>query len=149
MIRKINIQHEACEVLNIQTASYKFEAELIGTSDIPPLKDTVDSLQQSGEIFYGYCIGEEVCGVIAFKVEGNEIDIYRLFVHPNHFRKGIAQMLLHYIESKYGANTIKVATGTKNIPAIHFYQKNGFEKVKEVLVDQQLSITYFIKKKKT
>ncbi|RND01201.1 GNAT family N-acetyltransferase [Lysinibacillus halotolerans] len=148
MIKKIDIttRRNAEDVLNIQIPAYQVEAEIIGYDDIPPLKDTVEKLQQCGETFYGYYLNEELCGAISLKVEEGEVDIHRLIVHPNHFRKGIAQILLNYLESHLKRKTMKVATGSKNIPAIRFYKKNGFEIVKEVIVNEQLSLTYFEKK---
>lgn len=147
LIREIEISNRkyAEKVLNIQKLAYQVEAKLIGSDDIPPLKDTVDTLQQCGELFFGYYINEELCGAISIKIENNEIDIHRLIVHPHHFKKGIAQSLLNVIESTINAETIKVATGSKNIPAVNFYKKNGFEYVKEVTVKEQLSLIFFKK----
>ncbi|GAE37466.1 GNAT family N-acetyltransferase [Halalkalibacter akibai] len=96
--------------------------------------------------FVGYYVNEELCGAISIKVVDREVDIYRLIVHPNHFRKGIAQLLLNFIERKFDVKTIKVATGSKNEPAVSFYKKNGFQNTKEVMVGDQLSLTYFEKK---
>jgi ribosomal protein S18 acetylase RimI-like enzyme len=135
------------EILKVQIPSYLVEAEIIGYSDIPPLKDTVDTLQQCGETFFGYYIMEELYGVISIKVERGVIDIHRLIVHPNHFRKGIARNLLTFIISKDGIELIKVATGSKNSPAINLYRKNGFFPIEEVRVNDQLSLTYFEKRK--
>ena len=47
----------AQRVLEIQKAAYTIEAELIGTFNIPPLKDTLETLQASDETFYGWWIG--------------------------------------------------------------------------------------------
>ena len=148
MIKIIDISNSknAEDVLNIQIPSYKVEAEIIGSYEIPPLKDTVYTLQHCGETFFGYYENEELCGVISIKVDGDGVDIHRLIVHPNHFRKGIAQMLLNFIETKFHGETIKVATGSKNIPAVSFYKKNGFQNIKEVKVNEQLSLTFFEKK---
>lgn len=148
MIKEIDISYRenAEYVLNIQMPSYKVEAEIIGSYEIPPLKDTVDTLQQCGEIFFGYYLDEELCGVVSVKEENDEVDIHRLIVHPTHFRKGIAQRLLNFLVSYSKVGTIKVATGSKNTPAVRFYEKNGFEKVKEITVNKKLSLTYFEKK---
>jgi ribosomal protein S18 acetylase RimI-like enzyme len=148
LIKKVDISNKknAEDVLNIQIPSYKVEAEIIGSYDIPPLKDTIDTLKQCGETFFGYYLNEELCGAISIRVEDDEVDIHRLIVHPNHFRKGIAQKLLNFIESKCEIETIKVATGSKNTPAVSFYKKNGFQNIKEVTVNEQLSLTFFEKK---
>lgn len=142
----IRITKYAEKLLEIQIPSYKIEAEIIGYGDIPPLKDTVDTLKQCGETFFGYYINDELCAAIAVKVNGNEVDIHRLIVHPDHFRKGIAQKLLTFIEGQFEKKIIIVATGSKNTPAITLYKKNGFRMTKEVQVNEHLSLTYFEKK---
>ncbi|MRI68306.1 GNAT family N-acetyltransferase [Gracilibacillus thailandensis] len=144
--KDISIRKNAEDILNLQILSYQVEAEIIGSYGIPPLKDTVDTLQSCGETFFGYYDNEALCGAISIRVDDETLDIHRLIVHPNHFRRGIAQMLFHFIESKFKVQIIKVATGSNNTPAIHFYKKNGFQKMKEVRVNKQLSLTFFEKR---
>lgn len=148
MIKKIDITDPkvAIEVLFIQIPSYKVEAEIIGYYDIPPLRDTPEKLQQCGETFFGYYLEGVLCGVISIKVKNDVIDIHRLIVHPKYFRKGIAQMLLDYIESNIESiETIIVSTGSKNIPAVIFYEKNGFSKIEETKINEHLILTNFKK----
>ena len=150
LIKKIDITVPkiAEEVLSVQLASYKVEAELIDFYDIPPLKDTVSTLQRCGETFYGCYVDGELCGVISIKVGEGLIDIHRLMVHPKHFRKGIARRLLEFVESNGdGDETLIVSTGSKNAPAIYFYEKSGFVKTGEVKVMEGLLITSFEKKR--
>ena len=149
MIKELDLTNRKVveEILKVQIPSYMVEAEIIGYSDIPPLKDTVATLQHCGEAFFGYYIKEELCGAISIKIEKGVIDIHRLIVHPNHFRKGIAESLLTYINSKDDIELIKVATGSKNTPAVNFYRKNGFFPIEEVCINDQLSLTYFEKRK--
>ena len=148
MITKIDITNPdvSKEVLNIQIPSYNVEAKIIDFYDIPPLKDTVQSLQQCGETFYGYYLNKELCGVISIKVDDRVIDIHRLMVHPKHFRKGIAKKLLDFIEIELGSfEAIVVSTGTKNEPAVSFYVRNGFFKIEEIMITEHLSLTTFKK----
>lgn len=148
MITKIDITNPdiSKEVLNIQIPSYNVEAKIIDFYDIPPLKDTVQSLQQCGETFYGYYLNKELCGVISIKVEDRIIDIHRLMVHPKHFRKGIAKKLLNFIEIELDSfEAIVVSTGTKNEPAVSFYLRNGFLKLEETTITEYLSLTTFKK----
>ena len=147
MIKVIDISNEEKinDILSVQLLSYKVEAEIIDYFDLPPLKDTIETLKNCGEIFIGYYEKLELCGVISLKVDQNIVDIHRLIVHPNHFKKGIAQLLFNYVIREFAANQIKVATGTKNKPAINFYLKNGFEITNEVVVNEKLSLTFFEK----
>ena len=132
MIKIIDISNSknAEDVLNIQIPSYKVEAEIIGSYEIPPLKDTVYTLQHCGETFFGYYENEELCGVISIQIDDDDVHIHRLIVHPNHFRKGIAQLLLNFIETKFEIETIKVATGSKNIQQLVFIKRMDFEILK-------------------
>ncbi|MFZ3588533.1 GNAT family N-acetyltransferase [Bacillus sp. DJP31] len=148
-IKEIDITNPrmAQEILNIQIPSYEVEAELIDFYEIPPLQDTVDKLTECGETSYGYCVKEELRGVISIKVDKADIDIHRLMVHTQHFRKGIAKKLLEFIEdSEEGMETIIVSTGSKNAPAVNLYGKSGFLKTGETRVTEQLTITSFKKK---
>lgn len=149
MIKEIDMTNSkfANEVLNVQLLSYKVEAELIDFFELPPLKDTVESLQQSGEVFYGFYIKEELSGIISIKIEEGVMDIHRLFVHPKDFRKGIARKLLDFVQNiRKEFQTIIVSTGSKNTPAINFYKKNGFVQKKEIMVDEGLTLTMLEKK---
>ncbi|WP_203248336.1 GNAT family N-acetyltransferase [Sporosarcina beigongshangi] len=149
MVKEIDITDPklAEEVLSVQLLSYRVEAELIDFYDIPPLKDTVSTLQRCGETFYGCYVDGELGGVTSIKVEEGLIDIHRLMVHPKHFRKGIAGRLLDFVENcGEGDETLIVSTGSKNAPAIYFYEKRGFIKTGDTKVMEGLSITSFEKK---
>lgn len=149
LIRTLDVTDEqvADRILKLQIPSYMVEAKLINFYDIPPLKDTVETLQNCGEEFYGYFIGNDLCGAVSFKVESKALDIHRLIVHPNHFRKGIANQLLCFIEEQVrGVEKLIVSTGFKNKPAVEFYLKRGFKVEKVVQVNEHLSLIYFEKK---
>lgn len=143
MIKQIDLQDAACvkELLQIQKQAYQLEAELIGYEHIPPMFDTPDTLQESGETFYGYFHEGALHGVIAFKIEDNVLDIYRLFVHPEQLRKGIAGKLLNYAENHCtDARKIIVTAAEKNAPAIRLYEKNGFKSCGRKKVDEKLTL---------
>lgn len=149
MIKKIDIKNPdiAKEVLSIQIPAYQIEAKLIGFDEIPNLKDTVESLQQCGETFYGYYMNGNLSGIISFVIEDCVLDIYRLFVDPSYFRQGIAKQLLdHILNVETGFDTVIVKTGNKNTPAIHFYQKYGFDQEEDLVINEQLSLAQFTMK---
>lgn len=150
MIRPIDItsEKEALDVLQIQLPSYQVEAELIDFHGIPALYDTAETLMMSGETFFGYYENGSLCGAISFKTENGTIDIHRLMVHPNHFRKGIARQLLHWLEQNNREETrLIVSTGARNTPAVRFYEKNGFRKTGIELIVGNLAIARFEKQR--
>lgn len=147
-IRRLDITDEetAARVLAIQIPAYRVEAELIGFDGIPPLHDTLEKLRGCGETFYGYFVGAELAGAIAYKRDGDVLDIHRMMVHPKHFRKGIATHLLqHLFAVEESVHKTLVSTGTKNQPAIDLYLRNGFQEVRVWEVAPGVSITFFEK----
>lgn len=134
MIEQLNLKDPstAQEILNVQIPAYKIEAEQIGFDGIPQLYETIDDIRQSGETFYGFYQDCELAGCIALQEKGDTIGICRLFVHPGHFRKGIASKLLNFILTKEKRFT--VSTGAANSPAIKLYEKAGFKESGKLLI---------------
>ncbi|KGA98361.1 acetyltransferase [Alkalihalobacillus alcalophilus ATCC 27647 = CGMCC 1.3604] len=149
MIKLIDLKDklQAETALKLQKAAYQVEAELTNFKQIPPLQETLEQLQQSKETYYGYFQRAELCGFITCKRTRGVLDIHKLVTHPRHFKKGIAQALLVYVEKEMdGLEIISVATGTMNEPAIRFYKKNGFKEVRKQVITEQFSMTHFNKK---
>ncbi|MEA4960523.1 GNAT family N-acetyltransferase [Lutispora sp.] len=147
-MRRLDLQDKetAEKVLELQAASYKIEAQIIGFYDIPPLKDTIDSLRKSGEIFYGYFEDEVLAGIISYKVIENTLDIHRVAVHPSFFRMGIAQKMVNFIEgAEVGINKVVVCTGKENKPAVNLYLKNGYKKTEDIEIGRNVYLTAFEK----
>lgn len=148
MIKKINLKDIEIikEVLRLQIASYKVEAEIIDFYEIPPLKDTIDSLKTCDEIFYGYYINNVLAGIISYKIVENVLDIHRVAVYPLFFRRGIAHQLINYIEGlNININKVTVCTGNKNLPAINLYLKNGYKKIDDIEICKGTYLTRFEK----
>lgn len=130
MIKPIRLEdrHSVLEFLALQMTSYLREAELSGLSDIPPLMDSISSLQHSDETFLGYMIDGKLHGAIAYRLKEGVVTISRLMVYPDVFRKGIAsRLVLYVIEQHPDALWFEVATGTGNVPARNLYEKLGFQ----------------------
>jgi ribosomal protein S18 acetylase RimI-like enzyme len=134
VIRRLDLTdgQELTEVLALQRAAYAVEAKLIGTSDIPPLKDTAETLAKCGEIFHGYFDEGRLVGAISHKKVKHTLDIHRLVVNPDHFRRGIARSLVGHVEGIEGtADRIVVSTGARNTPAKLLYRRLGFHETGE------------------
>ncbi len=124
---------EVLELLSLQLAAYKVEADLIGFEEIPLLKDGIQSLRNAGETFLGYYKDEPkgriLAGAISYEWKGTVVTICRMMVHPDFFRQGIARALLGHVLTalpKQGATRFVVSTGSANIPAVGLYKSFGF-----------------------
>ncbi|MEH7109247.1 MULTISPECIES: GNAT family N-acetyltransferase [Bacillaceae] len=149
MIQKINLQNGNLlqRLFSLQRSSYLIEAKLIDFYDIPPLKETIKDLVDSGEQFIGFFDEDELVGALSYTMVGQELTICRLIVDPNHFRKGIAQKLLINLEENNNEISVfKVSTGRDNFPAIRLYLKNGFKWTSDMEVAPGFFISIFEKR---
>ncbi|SHI80199.1 GNAT family N-acetyltransferase [Lutispora thermophila] len=148
MIKRLNLKdmETANRVMDLQRASYKTEAQIIGFYEIPALVETLDVLQQCDEDFYGYYIDDILAGIISFKIIDDVLDIHRVAIHPNFFRMGIANILINFIERlNRNISKIIVCTGKDNLPAINLYLKNGYKMKKDIEARGGVYITEFEK----
>jgi ribosomal protein S18 acetylase RimI-like enzyme len=148
MIIEINHNNRSIgnEVLNLQKLSYRVEAEIINCDNIPPLREKIDDIIDSQETYLAFYEGREIAGVLTYQIDEDSLTICKMMVHPNHFKKGIASMLLnHVFKLDVMTRRIKVSTGAKNTPAIQLYKKYGFTEVDGIKISEDLSIKSFEK----
>jgi len=119
------------EIWALQHAAYRQEAALVGEAALPPLAETVASLQRSNECFYGYysASGDLTGAVSVLEAEGG-MKICRMMVDPAYFRQGIASALLqHLTDDAFPERAWVVNAELRNVPAIRLYERNGFRQV--------------------
>jgi len=146
-IRAFDIRdaNAALKLLEVQLPAYRVEAIMIGTADLPPLKDTVESLQACGEAFYGFYEKNKLLGALSWEQGDDHLRICRMMVHPEHFRKGIAGQLLRFFLENNDADKIVVTTGATNNPAINLYLAHGFILQKYVKVGPAIELAWLEK----
>ncbi|MEM9952072.1 MAG: GNAT family N-acetyltransferase [Chloroflexota bacterium] len=135
----------AKRALTIQKMAYGIEADLIGFDDIPQLHETINDLQSSPETFIGYFVDHVLAGVLSYDIEDNTLDIGRLVVHPDYFRRGIARALITHIDAIEGVSRWIVSTGAKNSPARHLYETFGYQLVEIVKLPVGVEIAHYEK----
>ena len=118
------------EIWAMQHAAYRHESALVGEAGLPPLRETVASLQRSPETFYGrYTEDGELAGAVSVSEAEGRMTIRRMMVDPAYFRQGIATSLLeHVTEVAYPGRDWTVDAEARNVPAIRLYERNGFER---------------------
>ena len=117
----------AGEIYRLQQTSYAVERDLIGAPDFPPLRVTARDIQREPDTFLGVWEGGRLAGVVSFTVTPALLDIGRMIVHPDRFRRGIAGALLRAAERHAAPGArLTVSTAEKNHPAVLLYRKHGF-----------------------
>jgi GNAT superfamily N-acetyltransferase len=135
----------AAELLELQRAAYRIEAGLIGSSEIPPLRESLDELLGCGETFLGAYLGGNLVGGVSWKLDGDTLDIHRL-VDPEHFRRGIGTTLIRAaLAANPNAARAVVQTGAANKPAAALYLREGFALVGTEEPIAGLRVTQFAK----
>jgi GNAT superfamily N-acetyltransferase len=134
-------------VVTLQRASYRIEADLLGARTLPALKESPRKLRRTGERFLGAYEGERLVGAVSWKRSGPLVDVHRLVVHPDRFRRGIAGALLDALEhTEPDAERSIVATGAANEPARRLYERRGFTPVDEHLAAGSIPIVTYEKR---
>ena len=97
-------KEDLATILQLQYLAYQSEAELFGTQDIPPLKQTLDEVAREYEAGIILRMTDEQ-GRIVGSVRAKELDgtvyIGKLMVHPDCRRRGLGSALLTEIENCY------------------------------------------------
>jgi ribosomal protein S18 acetylase RimI-like enzyme len=134
----------ALAVLELQRRAYQLEADLIGSDEIPPLHESLDELQTSGETFLGGFVGGTLVGAISWRVKDGLLDLHRLVVDPSHVRAGIGSALVRAaLAAEPEAERAIVQTGAANEPAKRLYCREGFEEIDDIEVAPGLRVTRF------
>nr|WP_252281104.1 GNAT family N-acetyltransferase [Peribacillus frigoritolerans] len=82
---------------------------------------------------------------MSYTKENGQMLICRMVVHPDYFRQGIADALLHALQLHVDWDKISVSTGKMNLPARNLYEKNGFTHKEDVEAAPRLSISIYEK----
>lgn len=116
----------AAALVALQRAAYAVEAELIGSTAIPPLHDTEESLVGAGLTWFATRDDDGLVGAVAISAEPAPVDLERLVVAPRAFRRGIGSVLVRHVLAVAGERPVVVSTGRANVPARTLYERLGF-----------------------
>lgn len=136
-------------IQRIQRPAYRVEAEMMGFQGIPQLHESTLEIRNSDEVFLGYLENGLLLGFISYIEESNMIDIHRLVVDPQHFRKGIGRGLLLFLMEKHSGADFIVSTGKANSPAKKLYASAGFMETEDFEVAPGIFCTALKKKSQT
>lgn len=136
------------EILRLQYLAYQSEADLFGSREIPPLRQTLEEL--TGEYHEGIILklldGEgQIIGSVRAWEDGETVYIGKLMVHPQHRRRGFGTGLLKEIEGYFPGKRYELFTSTRSRDNIRLYRKNGYRIFDQKSGGGELSFVYLEK----
>jgi N-acetylglutamate synthase-like GNAT family acetyltransferase len=134
----------AKELYRLQIDSYSIEAQVIGSSQIPPLKESFEVFLKSLQVVWMFSNENIVNGAVFVELSEDETTISKLIVSPTFFRKGVGRNLVEHVLASFRDKDIKVATASKNIPARQLYEKLGFRQVYQQMTPEGIEIVHYL-----
>lgn len=115
------------QIVAVERAGYRVEAELTGYDGMEGLHEEPEDVIDLDLVLLGAFEGDQLVGVLGYRRHGSLVDVHRLAVHPERFRRGIGRSLLEALHEREGdARRIEVTTSTGNTPAISLYLRSGY-----------------------
>ncbi|PWJ10965.1 GNAT family N-acetyltransferase [Ruminococcus flavefaciens] len=136
------------EILQLQYLAYQSEANLFGSRDISPLKQTLDEVIEewnSGVILKMTDDTNTIIGSVRAIERDGTAYIGKLMVHPDHQHKGYGTMLLSEIEKCFPHKRYELFTSTRSLDNIRLYQKLGYTIFARKAVNDELEFVYMEK----
>jgi len=130
------------QIVEVEQAGYRVEADLTGYEGMAGLHDEVDDVVTLDLTMLGAVDDDRVVGVLGYHRHGNLVDVDRLAVHPAHFRRGIGRALLEDLHRREAdAQRIERVlreqqpTESTRVFAIVSVGRDGHARLKGLLVD--------------
>lgn len=135
-------------ILELQYLAYQSEAELLGSRDIPPLKQTLPELEaesRQGTILKAENDAGEIIGSIRGLGEGSTLFIGKLMVHPDWRRRGLGGNLLKAMENRVPSWRYELFTSSLSLGNLALYERLGYTPFKERDLNKGLRLIYLEK----
>ena len=135
-------------ILNLQYLAYQSEADLFGSRDIPPLRQTLEELTDeyaNGSILKMTDDTGEIIGSVRAHEDNGTVYIGKLMVHPDHQKKGHGSRLLSAIEKYCPGKRYELFTSTRSTDNIRLYKRMGYREFKQEHITEELVFVYMQK----
>ena len=145
---KIADYEDLQEILNLQYIAYQTEAALFSSNDIPPLKQTLNEVEdeyRNGIILKIVDKNNVIIGSIRANASNGNVFIGKLMVHPDYRNNGYGTKLLLAIEEYFQNMRYELFTSTKSVNNIRLYEKLGYKIFKQEVIDDELTFVYLEK----
>jgi GNAT superfamily N-acetyltransferase len=143
--------NDAGEVLTIQRAAFLSEARVYGTTEIPPLLESLDDLLREIEATYslGAFVGARLVGAIRLSVDGSIGWISRVAVAPDQHGQGIASGLIGALERDAPGSVLefRLLAGSKSEQNRLMYERRGYREVDRIIDDVGIELVVMRKER--
>ncbi|MEQ8474051.1 MAG: GNAT family N-acetyltransferase [Marinoscillum sp.] len=138
-------------ILDLQKACYQEEAELYNDFSIPPMTQTLESIEHDfeNEVFLKVEAIGKIIGSVRGYLDTDTCKIGRLIVDHNFRNNGLGTKLMEAIESQFqAANRFELFTGHKSERNLALYKKLGYFELRKQRVNEHLELVFLEKLKK-
>ena len=148
---------DAEQILAVQHAAYRLEAERHGAAMLPPLAESLDELIAALDshivLVARHSTGvattrsDPVVGSVRALVHDDTAHIGRLAVRPDLHGRGIGRQLLWAIERSTTASVARyeLFTGHRSARNLRMYERAGYRRIRDVPASEQVTLIYMEK----
>lgn len=133
-------------ILDLQHDAYISEAQIYEDFNIQPLKQTLEELEE--EFHHGILLkatddGGSIVGSVRAISKNRVCIIGKLIVNRAYQNQGIGKKLMNAVENHYSdVNRAELFTGHKSTKNLTFYERLGYTKFKEKVMNHNLTVIY-------
>ncbi len=141
-------QADLPKILKLQYMAYQSEARMLGDFSIPPLRQTLQEIEEEhkkGVILKAVNEAGMVIGSVRGYKNSGTLYIGKLIVHPNMQGRGIGTQLLNEIERLYPQTRYELFTSSKSERNLQLYERLGYSRFKEKQISDNLTFIYLEK----
>lgn len=135
------------DILALQRIAYQSEAALLQNDAIAPLKQSLEEITEEfeqGKMLKAVLNSVLIGSVRAFSDE-NTCHVAKLFVSPEHQRRGYGARLLSAVESRWPHPRYELFTSSKSLGNLNLYEKMGYAPFREKRITPEFSFIFLEK----
>ena len=139
---------DAASILELQKLAYQSEAALYNDWSIPPLTQSLASMQEefAAATVLKAELDAQLVGSVRARATAGACAIGRLIVHPQFQRRGIGAQLMRAIEDTFpGVSRYELFTGSRSEGNIRLYQRLGYRVFRTQTLSPQVELVYMEK----
>lgn len=142
---------DAGEVLTLQRAAFVQEAIIYRSVDMPPLTQTLESLEAELHDNLGLVAveGARIIGAVRAQLDDDLLLIGRICIAPDAQGKGVGSLLLAEVEQRgaaAGATQAELFTGSLSEANLRLYEREGYVETERVQGDDGIEQVFLRKR---